>query len=364
MEAVRWFRGLAPLAALPLLAGMGIGIPHALSAADPPWQPPPCRGTDGRVGPGPAAITWYRMDAVLDATGTLAGQRLTLGVLGGRSRHLDLPPESFASGPVQGQLLVGDDNGSSSRLRILDVDRGCATPVTSEADVIRSAILAPDGGAIWEHRVDRAMRADLGIWRRGPDPDTTTRVLTGVTADERYGPTFATELRWTGDGRLAVSSCGELACRSRVLDPATGHVASVEGTGPMVGVDGDSVIAHDVCHGFPCPIVGVDAVTGRRTTLVEEAGPASMGGVDGHTLVFEGRDGFLETFDLRSGTRRRVTDGGGLMPVRDGSMATSFMAVPAGAVLVAPDGRVTDPSAARAIDSLGPAVEDIEEAVR
>lgn len=364
MEAVRWIRGLAPLVALVLLAGIGLGRPPTLSAADPPWQPPPC--PDGAMAPvqRPTVAAWYRMDAVLDATGTLAGQRLTLGVLGGPSRHLDLPAELFASGPVLGRLLVGDDDGSSSRLRLVDVLRGCATVVAREDDVIRSAVLSPDGEAIWEHRVDRAARADAGIWRRAAEPGTATRVLPGLAPDVRYGPTFSTELRWTADGRVGVASCGEIACRSRVFEPATGHLSSIEATGPMIGVDGDTVIAYEPCHGFPCPVVAVDTVTGTRTILIDDAGPASLGGTDRRVLVFTSGDGSLETFDLGTGTRRRVVAAAGLLPVRGGSAATSAVEMPAGDVLLAPDGRVTDPSSARRIDPQSSAVRTVEEAAR
>lgn len=364
MEAVRWIRRLVPVAALAVLSALGLGRPPALIAADPPWQPPPCGVADAAAGPRPAAIAWFRMDAVLDRTGTLAGTRLTVGVVGERSRHLDLPPESFASGPVLGRLLVGDDDGSSSRLRLLDVTRGCAIAVVSETDVIRSAVLSPVDGTIWEHRVDRASRTDLGIWRRAADGRTATRALSGMPFDDRYGPTFATELRWTGDGRLGVASCGELACRSRVLDPATGRASSVEATGPMIGVDGDTVIAYEVCHGFPCPIIAVDTVTGRRTTLVEGAGAAALGGIGHGVLVYESAHGVLETLDLRSGARRHVADSAGLLPVRDGSAATSAAGVPAGDVVVEPDGLVTDPAGIRVLDPLTSTVLAAEEALR
>ncbi len=364
MEAVRWFRGLAPVAALALLAAVGLGRPPALVAADPPWQPPPCSVVDPAAVPQSAPAAWYRMDPVLDRAGTLAGQRLALGVLGAGSRHVDLPPESFASGPVLGRLLVGDDDGSSSRLRVVDVARGCATVVAREADVIRSALLSPDGVTIWEHRVDRASRTDEGIWRRPADQPAGTRILPGLPSDDRYGPTFATELRWTGDGRLGVASCGELACRSRVLDPATGRVSSIEATGPMIGVDGDTVVAYDACHGFPCPILAVDAVTGRRKTLVDDSGAASLGAADDHLLVFEAARGSLETLDLRTGIRRPVEGGAGLLPVRGGSLAASGADLPAGDVLVAPDGLVTEPAEARGIDPLTSAVEAVEETSR
>ena len=69
-------------------------------------------------------------------------------------------------------------------------------------------------------RVDRATRADLGIWRRRstaarPHARSSVR-LRPTTA---FGRTFSTDFTWDAAGdRLAVQSCGELACRIRVID--------------------------------------------------------------------------------------------------------------------------------------------------
>ncbi len=355
--------GLTPLAVLGALVATGLGRPPMLSAAAPPWQPPQCPAVVPAAGPA-IATAWYRLDSNLDATGTLEGRRLTLGRIGGRERHLDLQAESFASGPVDGRVLVGDDDGSMSELRIIDIGRGCATVVAREADVIRDAVLSPGDGTIWEHRVDRATRADLGIWRRDPDPGPAVRVLPGMVPDDRYGPTFSTELRLTDDDRLTVSSCGELACRNRILDPATGHVASVEATGQMLGMHGSTVIAAGVCHGYPCPIVAVDIETGERTIVVGDAGPAIVGGIGSHVVVYGASSGQLEAIDLDTGRHSPVAGSAGLLPVLNGSSATSGSSVPAGDLLVAPGGLVSDPGDARALNPLTSAFDTIEEAVR
>src|SRR6185369_2740957 len=212
-----------------------------------------------------------------------AGQRLTLGVVGGRARLLVLPAESFASGPVKGIVLVGDDDGARSRLRAVDPAGGCASTIAAEASVIRSAVLDTDVGATFEHRVDRATRADLGVWRRATRGGTPVRLLPGLGPDVRHGRTFSTDLRWASDGRLAVASCGEIACRTRIVDTATGGVVSTSGTGPVLGVAESRVIAYDVCPGFPCGVSAVDPVTGASEPIVAGAGPASVGG---RSLVF------------------------------------------------------------------------------
>ena len=159
MESLRWLR-LAPLAAVIAAGALGPGRPVSGAGAARRGTLPRARWRTRADRPGAGA--WYRLDPVLDRTGTLAAQRLTAGIAGQPSRQLDLAPESFASGPVGGLVLAGEDDGTVSRLRLLDPARGCATAVADEPAVIRSAVLDPDGRSIVEHRVDRTTRADLG----------------------------------------------------------------------------------------------------------------------------------------------------------------------------------------------------------
>ncbi len=353
MEIARCLVGTGTLATMVLAGALGAGRPPVLAAADPPWQPPPC--AEARAGVVPigaeTGTAWYRLDPVLDESGSLAGQGLTIGLVGGPARHLDLAPESFVSGPAGGVVLVGEDDGADSRLRLLDVARGCETAVGREAGaVVRGALLAPDGSAVWEHRVNRVTRVDEGIWRRPVAGGPSARVLPGLPADGRIGPTYVTELSWAADGRLGVSSCGARVCRTRVMDPSTGRVDAFEGTGPLVGVHEDRAFVHGACAGLPCAIEAVDLRTGRRTVLAEEAGLASVDGSGAGSLVFETEAGRLTVLDLGSGRRSTVSADGGLMPMRRTSAATSGAETPGGAVLVAPRGRVGQPSVARHLD--------------
>ncbi len=353
MEIVRCLVGTGTLATVVLAGILGAGRPPVLAAEDPPWQPPPCG--EARAGDMPIGVetrtAWYRLDPTLDESGSLAGQHLAIGLVGGPTRHLVLEPESFASGPVDGVVLVGEDDGTGSRLRLLDVARECETALGQEAGaVVRGALLAPDGSAVWEHRVNRVTRVDEGVWQRSVAGGPSARVLAGLPEDGEFGPTFVTELSWAADGRLGVSSCGERACRTRVLDPSTGRVDAFEGTGPLVGVHEDRAVVHGACAGLPCPIEAVDLRTGRRAVLVEEAGMASVDGSGSGSLVFEAAAGRLTVLDLGTGRRSTVVADGGLMPLRRTSAATSGAETPGGAVLVAPRGRVGQPSAARHLD--------------
>ncbi len=183
MELVRCVR-FAPLVALVAVGISGVTGPAAMVAGDPPWDPPPC--------PAKAVVTpavdtatgaWFRIDPMLDGGGTLASQRLEVGTAAGAARWLQLPPESFASGPVDGLVVVGADDGRASRLQLVDPARGCATVVGREGSVIRSAVLAPRGDVIFEHRVNRMTRADEGVWRRSVSTGRTTRVLRPMPPD-------------------------------------------------------------------------------------------------------------------------------------------------------------------------------------
>ena len=360
MEHVRRMRVLAALTAGLAIGTVGLTRPAMLRAGDPPWDPPPCP-PGGVAAPGSGAA-WFALDADLDQTGSLAGQQLTLGDLAtGATRRMDLPPESFASGPVSGRVLVGDDDGTVSRLRVVDVAAGCSTEIGREASVVRGAVLSPDGRFAWEHRVSRDTRADEGIWRRPVEGGAATRVLAGLPRDARMGPTFATELAFTDDARLSVASCGERRCRVRVLEPRTGHVDRVDDTGPLLGVIGDRLVAYDACTGFPCPIDGIDLVTGRRARLVDAAGPAALGGAGGRQLVLETAPGSLAVLDLDTSRRRNVQGTGRGLPVRRGSGAMSGADIPAGDVLLAPGGHVTNPASARRLDVATGGVDQLRE---
>jgi hypothetical protein len=368
VELVRCLAGTGTLAVVALAGVLGSARIPALAAADPPWQPPSCgevaaaggaAGVGGTVAKGGAAA-WYRLDPVLDDRGSLAGERLTLGLLGGSTRHMDLSPESSASGPANGAVLVSEDDGIESRLRLVDAARACETVLAREGSVIRGALLAPDGASAWEHRVNRVTRADEGVWRRSLAGGVARRVLPGLAPDDQFGPTYVTELSWLGDGRLGVASCGERACRTRVLDPVTGRTATFDGTGPLLGVAGDLGVALGACTGLPCPIEAVDLRTGRHSVLVDGTGPAAM--ADG-VLVFEAADGSLVGMDVARGHSVHVAANRGLLPVRRTSSATSGADTPRGDVLLAPSGRLDRPSDGRLVDAAALTVDRLEEVV-
>ena len=355
MEPIRWIRGALPVAALALVGVGTLARPPLLEAADPPWDPPPCPAA---VRPSGAAV-WFRLDGLVDDAGTLTGQRLTVGRLGAGGRTMDLPPESFATGPSAGRVLVGADDGDRSRLSLVDVEAGCATRIAEEDAVVRAALVTPDGVAVVEHRVDRATRADLGVWRVPLDGGRDRRLVAGLAADARYGRTFSTELRWAPDGQLAITACGEARCRTRLLDTASGRSTSVGPTGPVIGVTSDgAVIAHEPCGGYPCAIVrrapGRDA-----TVLVRGTGPATMAG---DRIVFEAARGRLNALDAVTG-RLTTIAGDQLAPVATGSAARAGASHAADAALLVVGARL-DGRSSRVLAAGATAPVDATEAMR
>lgn len=338
----RWARRLGPgIAALTAVAA----IASTTAGAPPPiWDPPDCPGRPA-VGSRTSAA-WFRLDPDL-AAGTMVGQRLIIG----NAEHdtewrMDLDAESFAAQPRGGTVLVGSDDGRASRLALIDVADGCRWAVATSRDVVRSALPTPDGTAVVEHRVDRRTRADLGVWQRPFDGTTPTRLLQAIPADERFGPTWATALGWSEDGEtLVVTSCGEVACRYRVVPAAGGAVTSIAdpSLGSFVGMADDRLIVREACRGLPCALVS-RAVGGHDVvTLDPAAGLAVMSrDADGRSLVVhEGDAGLTAVRPDGSDPRPLAGAPDGLRLVPDVAWAASGAEHADDRLVFGPDGRVS-----------------------
>jgi hypothetical protein len=100
-----------------------------------------------------------------------------------------------------------------------------------------------------------------------------------IGPDPRFGPTWLTRLAWSDDaGTLVVESCGEVACRYRLVDAASGAVRSVADptAGDLVGLAADRLIVHGACRGMPCPLLSIDPANGSALMLDEAAGQAVL----------------------------------------------------------------------------------------
>ena len=361
MAEHRWLRAIGP-GVIALGAVVAIGS-STLAARDRPWTPLACGGgADARVAAAreARAVTladlgtgaWMRLDPTLDADGALVGQRLSMGIHErGSARVMGLPAESFAAGPFGRLLLVGADDGVASRLFTIDVATGCTSAVADVADVIRRATISPGGDAVFESRVDRTTRADLGVWRRSLDGSgPASRVLEPIPADGRFGRTWSTELTWSLEGdRLAVQSCGETACRTRVLEPAVAdgpvRLIADPALGPLVGLAGARLVSYTACRGLPCPLVSVDADSGGQVQLTDAAGLATLAGTGPDTRVVHEWDGpFGRRLRSVSPDGRVTADLGaipaGLRLTPDAVRSESGTRLPTDWVLLSPDGRL------------------------
>lgn len=357
----RWLRWVPP-GVIALIAVASVAT-TTLGAGQTPWQQRACGPEVGNLAAAtrsalPADLrslrdeAWFRLDPQLDRQGGLQGQRLAIGINRDRtSRRMDLPAESFAAGPFGAIVLVGTDDGVISRLEAVNVAAQCSWSVATEAAVIRRATIDPAGTMVYEVRVDRTTRADLGIWARPVDGSRPpARVLDPIEPDERFGRTFATEFAWDLVGTsLAVSSCGELARRTRVLAPETGAVITLAepDLGMPVGLAGAALVSYAACPGVPCPIVATDLPSGARTALTD-AGSSAVAIVapDGPRLVHEvvGESGL----ELRS-VRLDGSSGQSLGPLTGdqrlqpaAAVANAATRVPAGWVVLEPGGRLPE----------------------
>jgi len=364
MVDLRWLRWIGP--GIVALGAVGFIAATTLGASAPPLTLRACAGPPAdRVAaardaapPSPADLRrmpWFRLDPLLDGDGALRAERLAVGLNGETTaRSLELTAESFAAGPFGRVVLAGSDDGVTSRLRAIDVASGCAWVVGEERSIIRRATIDPAGAFIYEMRVERTSRADLGIWRRPLDGlAPARRVLAPLAADGRFGRTFSTEFTWdVGGDRLAVQSCGEVICRTRVVALNGGPPMSLEApdVGQLIGLDGDRVVTYAACRGLPCPIVSTNVRTGQRTVLAPAAGLAIVvPTADGSRLIHE--------VDAAEGLRLRAIalDGRAtvdLGPLPDGLRlhpsgvrADAATRLPAGWILLAPEGRIpADPT--------------------
>ena len=362
-----WLRRAGP--GIVALGAVGMLTSTTLGARDRPWVPPDCAGDTGlgevsaRAARGAGLGTageapWFRLDPVLDATGSLAGQRLAVGRADGAGeRTMEFHSESFAAGPFGAIVLVGTDDGAGSQLFALDVVAGCATPIDTSQDVIRRATISPDGRSVVEFRVDRRSRSDLGIWRKRLDRDEPAEpFIPPIGADVRFGTTWSTEFLWSVDGtELAIQSCGEAACRTRMVAPETGGLRQVDepDLGPAIGLADGHLVSYLGCPGLPCPVVAIDLSTGARRTLAPDAGPAVVIATDaGARLVHErliGSRTALRTVRL-DGTKGRDLGAipAGLSLHMDANRSADGLDAPFGWVLLAPEGRMPATSAAPA----------------
>lgn len=235
--------------------------------------------------PAPLLGSWWKRLERLDSAGTLLGHRVLIGHGGRTTGNLDLPPESSVSGPVGGLVVIVADDGSRSTVRLISAASGCGVVIHETDAVVRTAILDRHDGSVLAHLVERGTRTDLGTWRlvpqagRGSEP---SRVAPPLETTAGVGTVWATVLRLDANGsNLAVQSCADLGCLTRVFDlrpGAAGTPVLIRGPeeGPLLGFAGSRLVTWGACPGYPCPVLAWDLATGRSRVLLSGASAAGL----------------------------------------------------------------------------------------
>jgi hypothetical protein len=244
--------------------------------------------------------------------------------------------------------VVASDDGSSSLVQLLSLRDGCLWVAARSEAIVRRAIATRDG--IVAHLVERASRRDLGIWlyARDASPGTApTRILDPVAdplllaaAIDRV---WTTDLRLATDGRrLAIQSCGERHCLTRIVDPAAQAapvVVTDERQGGLIGLGPDGLLTWEACDGLPCAVLLAPPWGGARTVAESVAAAALSAAGRLVVTIVDGEGERNVGIDLRTGDRATMPGGApGLRPIAGGPSATSGLEVAPDEVAVGADG--------------------------
>lgn len=227
---------------------------------------------------------WKTIDSV-DPIGAIVGRQLFVGVGSAARANATLPVESSVSGPVDGLVVVTSDDGAHSTVGLVDVAGQCSLTIDDRADVVRNAIIDPHDGSVIAHVVARDSRADLGTFRIARTGTQWSSVLVaqplaGALANE-VGTVFGTSLAIdAGSRHLAVQSCTDLACLTRIFDLSKPDVAPMilrsQDQGPLLGFAGAQLVTWAACLGNPCALDAWDVASGHARQLAAGADAASL----------------------------------------------------------------------------------------
>jgi len=213
-----------------------------------------------------------------DASGAFIGRTVTVPA---HVSALSLPTESFVGQPNGDALIYTTSAAGKSEVHLVDLASGCDALIARPPGTVRSAILSPDGSALYVHSVSYPNRTDAGVARYVLDGSAPQQALAAITDDARFGLTFGTQLGWSSDeATLSVQSCGIDSCRTRLLDLGTGAITTFDddGQGPIIGVTAQHLITFAACDGLPCPVLSIDRETGTTSGIADEAWSATLAG--------------------------------------------------------------------------------------
>lgn len=344
MSGKRWARWLAlPLAFVAVTLVLSRFQPGAEAGGrTPPPKAGACAGSSplGTAGLDQAAIagghgTWWRLTDTLDSNGELVGRTLFAGRAAKTTITMPLGVESMARGPVGGLIVVTNDDGRVSEIRVVSIGNGCSWLVHRDTNVVRSAILDPLAATAYAHIVQRETRADLGTFRlSGGDVDAALdRVVEPLAPQSDLGPIWATELRLDANGEaLAVQSCSDNGCVSRVVSfGAFGKPVTTvrgEGQGSIIGFAGDRIVTWAFCAGMPCDVQAWTAGAGKPATIAGRAVGAGLTKDGRYLVVVTDATGHAARLDLLTGTTTGIRGvAAGELPLGGNLTATSGLDV-------------------------------------
>ena len=178
-----------------------------------------------------AVVPWFRQDPVIDGGGDLARPAAWRSASTGTGwpGPWTCPPNRSPPGRSAVSSWSAPMTARRPGSRRSTSPMRCSWAVAEERDVIRRATVDPAGTIDLEMRVDRVSRADLGIWLRPidgrtrgpPDPGAHRRPTAGSGGHGRP----SSRGRWQAT-ELAIQSCGEAACRTRIIRPDAAAVAA------------------------------------------------------------------------------------------------------------------------------------------
>ena len=286
MRPLGWVSNLGP--PLLLVAAVGAGsvlLPASLLAGTGPAArgcPPSTAFAQAiaALARGAPIDAQLRLAATLGAKGELIGRVLTVNTAGG-ARTKSLASESFASAAQSNVVVFGQaDATTGSTVGAIDLQTGCEFSLWTSADVVRSAVIDTALRSLYVHSVKAVDRLDLGVQRVDVVFGTTAVAVAPLAPVSPFGLTFATSLRWSLDGdALAVQSCGIVACRTRVLDLASGTTETFgDGDqGQIIGLTADKLVTFDACPDLPCGLAAIDRPTGGQARFDVDAYAATLG---------------------------------------------------------------------------------------
>jgi hypothetical protein len=319
MSRRRWSIWLGPpiavaivaVALIRLQAGAEAGGKATPVAAGSCSESPLAQDADGKVSRGGADGAWWRLAERLDANGFMVGRALVLGQRGAVRLTLELKNETLASGPVGGLVALTTDDGSASEIRLVSIAKACSWTVHRTSDLLRGAFLDPADGSVIAHVLNRSTREDLGTWRYSTTAATPALVLAALP-QAALGRVFSTDYRLDAEGRrLAVQSCSDTACVTRIVDlvDASKPLITIDGAqGQVVGFAGGRLVTWAQCVGLPCGIVAWDVAARTSTEIVDRAESAAV--TDDGEFLLAVKD------SIRNRTIRVAADRGGEVAVR------------------------------------------------